>query len=402
MDELIRKILIEAKDSKWNLENLIKVASQYKTANEFKKNSYAAYQAAHKYGYWEEVSKNFVSPLIKWTKEMVQRETEKYSTNRDFAKKSPKAYKAVVTNGWIDDIRKNFVPLGNRNKRMVYVYEFPDKSVYVGLTFDENQRKIGHTIKGTVFNYIKKTGLKPEYKNVSLGYIPVVDAQNMEECVIEDYRFRGWRILNIAKSGGLGACERKWTKDNIKKEAKKYNSYQQFYKESPIASRVAQEQGWISEIMNENGWELLRKEWTKDEILDIAKKYSYKYEFEINEPNAYSASKRQGWFDEVTNHMEDRYTQWTKEMVQDIASQYKTRTEFAKNNKNAYSAAVRNGWLDEITTHMSSPYKKWTFEEIKELSKKYPTRTRFKTLDRNPYTVAYRNGWIDILYPLKK
>jgi hypothetical protein len=411
MKDLIKKILLEyslneVRESKWNLENIRQIASQYQTPNDFKKNNYAAYQAAHKYGFWSEISKNFVpkSKSPTWTKEIVTKEAKKYETNRDFNKNSPRAYAAAVKYGWIEEIRKNFRPLGNRKMRMVYVYEFPDKSVYVGLTFDEKERKVGHTIKGSVFEYIKNTELKPIFKDVSLGYISVDKAQNLERCVIEDYRFKGWKILNRAKGGGLGSCERKWDINSVKTEAKKFSSYQDFYKNSPIASRVAYEQEFLDEIIAENGWKYLRHYWTKEEIEEIAKKYDYKYAFEINEPNAYVAAKNNGWFDDVTIHMQDRYKDWTKQMVQDLANKYNTVTEFAKNEPNAYSAALRNEWIEEIRINAGFDWKggkKWTFDEIAQLAKKYPTRTQFNRVERTPYAYAFKRGWIDILFPEK-
>lgn len=407
MRELIKKILnehfvfLESKKTKWTLDMLQKIASKYKTANEFKINDYAAYQASHRYGYWDIISGNFTKPKHskKWKKEEVEKEAEKYETNRDFSKGSPLAYSAAVRNGWIEEIRKKFRPLGNRMNRMVYVYEFPDKSVYVGLTFDEKERQVGHTIKGTVFKYGEQTGQTPEFKKISVGYVPVKMAQNLENCTIEEYRSRGWKILNIAKAGGLGACERIWTKDKTKEESKKFETLKDFYEKSPNAHRVAYEQNWLDEIMRDRGWEYERKVWTKDEAEVIAKKYQYKNSFKVNEPQAYSASLRNGWIDDITKHMEDRYTDWTFDMIQDIANKYKTRTEFATDNKTAYNAALRNNWLDEVTKHMTSPYKKWTFEEIENLSKKYKTRTQFKKNERTPYEYGYRKGWIDIIYP---
>ena len=68
---ILREELSEQKKSKWNIDNLKDIALKYKTANEFKKNDYAAYQAAHKYGVFDEITKHMVSQIIRWTKDMV-------------------------------------------------------------------------------------------------------------------------------------------------------------------------------------------------------------------------------------------------------------------------------------------------------------------------------------------
>ncbi len=403
MRELIKKILkesvtlLEQKKSKWDINTLRNIAKQYSNKNEFKKNNYAAYQAALKYGFMDDITSHMISPLIMWTKDMVQKEALKYQHKRDFMKNSRKAYQAASHNGWLEDVTSHMIPLGNLKKRMVYSFEFPDNSVYVGLTFDEKERQIGHSIKGTVFNYTKETGLIPKFVKITSEYIDSEEAQNLENCTISDYREKGWKILNKAKAGGLGSCIRIWTLEKVMYEASKYITLKEFIKNSPKAYEAAQENGWLPEIRK-----ILISDrilWTKDLVHKEALKYSYMNEFINNSPKAYGAAYNNGWLDDVTNHMEKRYKDWTKDELQTIANKFKNRTEFANKEKTAYNAAIRKGWLDDITKHMEwKGGKRWTYDEAIEYVKKYPTRGLLKKNDRAAYESFRRKGWLDKLY----
>lgn len=94
------------------------------------------------------------------------------------------------------------------------------------------------------------------------------------------------------------------------------------------------------------------KKWTKDSVEAEARKYKTRSEFMAQSASAYVTAKRLGIFDEVTSHMFKARFVWTEEMVKSAARKYKTRGEFFENDRSAYSAAVRMGILEEVTTHM--------------------------------------------------
>jgi hypothetical protein len=403
MRELIKRILLqerillEQKKSKWTLDILKDIAKNYSTKNEFKKNDYAAWQAAHKYGFFDEITKHMISPLIHWTKEMVHTEALKYQNKRDFMGSSRNAYQAALHNGWLNDVTTHMTPLGNYKKRMIYAFEFPDNSVYVGLTFDEKERQIGHSIKGTVFNYSKETSLIPTFVKITTEYIDSEEAQNLENCTISDYKQKGWKILNKAKAGGLGSCIRIWTLEKVMDEASKYKTLKEFTRNSPKAYEAAQDNGWLSNIRK-----ILTSEkiiWTKELAHQEALKYTFMNDFINNSPKAFGSAQHNGWLKDITQHMEKRYKDWTKEELQNIANNYKTRTEFSKQEPTAYSAALRNKWLDDVTKHMEwKGGKKWTYDEASEYVKKYPTKGILKKNDRAAYESFRRKGWLNQLY----
>ena len=72
---------------------------------------------------------------MRWTKEKCREEALKYQTRKDFSFHNHSAYARSIKNGWIEEICGHMIPLGNRHKKCAYSYEFPDKTVYVGIRY---------------------------------------------------------------------------------------------------------------------------------------------------------------------------------------------------------------------------------------------------------------------------
>src|SRR5258708_7259486 len=122
--------------------------------------------------------------------------------------------------------------VGNKFKRLIYVFEFPDKSAYVGLTYNSQERESEHLNpkrlkKSAVYQYIQKSGLLPKFKELS-EYIDWNIASQLEGECVEKYRKNGWIILNKYKTGALGGCTLIWTKEKCLEDAKKYNSIKEW------------------------------------------------------------------------------------------------------------------------------------------------------------------------------
>lgn len=356
MKQLIRHILREhtreiGESLKWTDESLAELAKKYKTLKDFRENEGGAYKTAQnigilnditkhmprikiwtydeakkeamKYDYFPEFRKN--SPAYHqsekngWTKEFMQflklakGEWEKYtkdmviadilkSVNKnDFRSRFPMSYKAARERGWYEEVTEPLVSVVDDRKRLIYVYEFTDKSVYVGLTVNEKRRKSGHLnitdIESPVAQHMIDTGLEPTYKVVVKDLTPK-EAKESEGCTEEKYRLKGWKILNRYKTGSLGACRRFWTKEMAQKESEKYNT---------------------------------------------------RIEFKKGNKNAYQAAQKYGWLNDLTKNMEyvDR-TIWDYENSKKLAKKYKTRSEFKGANFSAWNNSRKNGWLDEF------------------------------------------------------
>lgn len=97
--------------------------------------------------------------------------------------------------------------LGDDKHKLIYAFEFPDNSVYVGLTFNLKQRTNSHLHDekrySAVRNHINETGLQPTLKQLT-ELLDVDEACKMEGEWVEIYRKQGWTILNKAKTGAVG------------------------------------------------------------------------------------------------------------------------------------------------------------------------------------------------------
>jgi hypothetical protein len=161
-----------------------------------------------------------------WTKEKCHEEALKYSSKTELRQNTSTAYSIAFKNGWLDEICSHMKLKGNRFNRLIYAYEFSDKSVYVGLTYDIDNRQIMRDFdKNDPVNlYQNKTGLIPERK-ILTEFLDINIASEMEGTILNKYITDGWNILNRCKTGGLGGnngVNLKWTKEKCLESAKKY------------------------------------------------------------------------------------------------------------------------------------------------------------------------------------
>lgn len=228
----------------------------------------------------------------------------KYDSPIEFVNKEPNLYSVAQRRGLLDQIKYKVGYIGNRIKRLVYVYEFSDNSVYVGLTYNDKKRELEHITadKTAVGKHIKKTGLTPTKKIVSDGYIDSCIAQKMEDDLIMEYSSNGWNILNKVKGGALGGTKIKWTEEVIRQRIKECNY-----------------------------------------VEDIIKKFGNGF---------VKAAKRQGIYDSITKGLPNRVNYYNKQIAIDTAKNYVTKKEFKKDYSGLYSVIIKNKWGKDVFKHM--------------------------------------------------
>lgn len=337
------------KNTIWTQDKVFDEASKYTNMTDFQQKSPGAYMSAAKNGWINDIRSKFDVRKKKWTKDEIQIIANKYLHRGEFCKENGAACKYAREKGWYEDVVKHMEPLGNKYNRAVYVFEFSDNSVYVGLTGNLNKRERSHIkddYNSAVLLHMNSLGETPIMKIVSDGYINFKDAQTMEGCVLEKYRSEGWNILNRAKTGSLGSCVRVWTLDMIKEIVKKYNSRKEFLENEPNAYAAAARNGWLEDIFNDVK-RLINPNntWTYDMVSKEAAKYNKKSDFFKGSPLAYYAARRNGWFDELTkNYITSK--SWTPENITKEAQKYKSRKEFFDNAGAAYNKALKLGMMD--------------------------------------------------------
>lgn len=247
---------------------------------------------------------------------------------------------------------------GNRYKRMVYSFEFPNRYVYVGLTYNMTKRKAQHLSphnKSYVYKHMIKTHTKPKLKKLT-DYIDAEKAKQLEGIFLLNYSKKNWHILNKAKTGALGGNIVKHTKTACINDAKKYKSRREWYEKSASSYDAARRNKWLNEccvhmcpLKNPNGY------WTKERCVKDAKKYLTKSEWQYKSKTSYGISSKNKWLNECCVHMKLMHKKngyWTKERCAEDAKNYSTRNDWRINSSSASTIASKNGWLNECCTHM--------------------------------------------------
>jgi len=95
--------------------------------------------------------------------------------------------------------------------------------------------------------------------------------------------------------------------------------------------------------------------WNFEKCKEIALGCKTKKEFYELSCSCYTASKRHGWFSEITKHMHPLCmpkNYWSFERCEKEALKYQTKRDFAKNSVSAYGIAKRKNFFYDITKHM--------------------------------------------------
>lgn len=236
----------------WIEDTIYEVSKEVSSRKELFKKYPGAYNAAHKLGimnllFEKKTGKN----NLFWSKDKVLELLPHKYTKSKFDKEFPGASNYARRTGLWEEL--SFKESGSRYKRCIYSIEFSDKSVYIGLTYNFNERIYDHfdgkNKHSSARNHILKN---PDltYECIQLSeYIDIQDAQLEESNILNIYKKDGWNILNKAKTGGTGGSSSKWNKSLVLKLAKKYKRATDFEKsEDRGAYRYASKKGFVKEL----------------------------------------------------------------------------------------------------------------------------------------------------------
>ena len=287
-----------------------------------------------------------------WSKENCKIEALKYNSKIDFKKNSKGAYPSALKNNWIDEICSHMIPKGNKYKRLIYRFIFPDNYCYIGLTCDFERRKKDHfkNFDSPVFNHMKKTNLIPICEKLT-EYIDVYESKYQEEYWKIKSEEQGYSILNISKTGALGSNTIKWTKEKCAEEALKYEYRPDFSKS--FAYRVSYNNGWADEICSHmriskfkpNGY------WTKERCREESLKYEKRFDYYLEASGSHESARKNKWLDEICSHMTKKrrgWNYWNLENCKEEALKYATKELFKRKNTYVYKILLKNDLLDEI------------------------------------------------------
>jgi len=375
----------------WQIkENCIKAALSCENIKEFRQKYKTANNSFIKNGWVKELNNIFQKDYKKdfRFKENCIEAALNCKTRTEFRDKYRGAYKSAKKNGWLYEIYQLFPIVGNKYKRLIYAVEFPDNNVYIGLTYNLKIRMIQHTCskRSQVYKHIQKTQLKPFFKECT-EFMDITDATIYEGKILNSYIKNGWNILNKAKTGGLGGNnKREYEKEDCLNIALMFLSKEEFNANYPKIYRAAYKFGWLDEICSHMEIK------SKKEIFFIESlKYSSRRELRLNNINLYNKILINKWMDEFFSKK-----QITKEECQKIANQYVLFDKFKEENLKIFYFLKKNGWTKEVTKKLKKIRVNWNIKEkCHQEALKYKTRFEFGRKSSQAYKASYKNGWLD-------
>jgi hypothetical protein len=235
------------------------------------------------------LTKDMTRVATPYSDEELESAAKKYQHISDFRNGDPVKEQQARRRGeefW-NRVTAHMTPKGSYGRKMVYVYEFTQKdengnnepvAAYVGLTSDEERRHKEHTNAVNFFgkehysavsSFLKANPeVEFEYKKLTDGYVPFEEAQELENKFENEYRNNGWLMLNVAKTGSLGASF-KVSDEEIKKQLDSYKDYSEFLNNTSLVNRVRRRGlEHLTKHLKRN-----RHHLTDDEIIDTALKY---------------------------------------------------------------------------------------------------------------------------------
>lgn len=177
------------------------------------------------------------------------------------------------------------------------------KKAYIGLTSNFSRREQEHG-KGSRTNASEIIGESDTEFTELTDYLSVERAAELELEYVETYTKRGYIVLNDrSRIGGLGGSRLKWTKELLLAEALNYNTRSEFQAENRKAYAAALRQGIIDEICGHMHKAQRKLKWTKDRLMEEARKYKSRVAFSKGSGGAYNSARKRGLLDEVCAHM---------------------------------------------------------------------------------------------------
>jgi len=356
LDEICSHMIeLKKPNDYWTKELCEKKALKYNTKKDFRKYCSSAYRASL-YNNWLYVFSHMIpqhKPKGYWTKKRCQEEALKYKSKTEFKNNRSSAYSIAYNNGWLNDICSHMEIIGNRYTRCIYVYEFKNNYAYVGLTYNLRKRNNSHLSKADspVYQHIKN--ICKDYELIQLtDYIPVIEAQKLEENYVIKYKENGWNMLNKATPGSIGGAYYIWTYELVKEEALKYKSRIEFIKNASGAHDYAYSRNIMDDVCSH--MEYIQKPngyWTKEKCQKIALKYNKRSDFKTHSYGPYQAARKKGWLDDICSHMivyfnanKTKNKYWTPQEESFLISNIDKGVDFCSKKLNRSETSVTGKW----------------------------------------------------------
>ena len=351
---------VTKRKSEWTHDDCYNEAKKYDSLWHFKLGNESAYNRARLEGWLDEYT--WFRNQRKYTFEQIKEAAEKYDTLYEFQINNGGMYGAAKANGWLEQFenlkrRKLYTPeevvefcKGKTKKQVVdescgiygaylrflktgqvsdseinwqhaertqgdaldpihsvYVYDFGDYHAYVGRTYQlrrrDNQHRRPHVRHGkaspdSILQYSIESGIPvPEMEILEDG-LTMQESCRQEDFWKKEYEKMGYIMLNKGTtgefSGSVGGFVVKWTKESIVEEAKKYSCAKDFREKSEGAYRAAMRLKIMDELFPGR---MTHNEITLEKAKEAAATCSGRGEFSKKYASMYIKARENNWLD---------------------------------------------------------------------------------------------------------
>lgn len=392
---------------KWTIEALKASAKKYESVKTWRTQEPSAYATASQQNLLPELTAHMSKKIIHgyWTKERIIDSAKGFSQISEWAKAQNSAYHAAFRLGVHKKATSHMIPVGNKKRRCVYVITVEKaKLAYVGLTGNLKRREADHLKTKRFVNLANQYGQDSIVCIKVSEYIASEDAQALENQTAKDFQQKGYRLLNRAKTGGLGGIDRKWTDKAIYKEAAKYDLLKEWRENSPSSYSAAGKKGIIRKA-SAHQKRLLEEKWDEQAILENARQFKHKVRWKERYPGAVLAARRLNIFKRATAHMVplSERNKWTRSAIISDAKKYQSKSEWHRDSVGGYEAALRNNFISEATRHMENKkVHEWTEELLIKERAKFVDFDDWKTKAPSSFLAARKLGLFGLKPPVPK
>jgi hypothetical protein len=235
----------------------------------------------------------------------------------------------------------------------------------------------------------------------------VLEVQSAINNINSDFKFKS-RKLSISESNLLISLGT-YTKEEVALSASKYQTIRDWRANEASAYNKALKMKWIDEVTS-HMTRLIKVSghWTKDAVVQSASQYKSQTAWKKEHGGAWNKAVKMGWIGDACAHMgfmdEAKIKPqgyWTKDRVLESAKKFKTQAEWNKAEASAVGVASKKGWIKEATAHMSPSRPNrmangyWTKERVMKDAQKYTSKTEWQKKSSAAVNKAYRMGWMD-------
>ncbi len=392
----------------WKIkENVIKSAKECQTITEWGNRYRGALYSAKENDWFDEAishMKATIRPNGYWNnKERVLLSAKKFDAITAWTKAHGQAVKQAKANHWFKEATSHMAETGNTHNRAIYCF-MSNHHVYVGLSYNVNIRWAAHRKNNQHYKWLTTIYGEESIQFFKLtDYIDLERAKAKEDHFINYFKKRGFNVLNKAIAGASGGNILKWDKDAVLHSANQCQTLQDWVKKYSTAATSARKNGWFDEATSHmvssrvklGYWKI------KENVIKSAKEFKTLSEWSQEYSSAVTQARKNDWFDEATSHMTKKKApigHWKiKENVIDSATKYENSSDWAINEGAAYNSARKNGWFDEVTSHMQNKIKALTKWQIKDnvidSAKKFQSVSEWHKHASGAVASSRKNGW---------